>query len=333
MGATSEPDELDGQPADHGWRLWLLARANRWLVTAAVLAAVFISMVALGVANPSPLQEAIAASDPIDTLFQAFVGAIITGVTLVVTINQLVLSQELGPLGDQRSRMEGAMAFRSDVEDATAVGVSPNDPGEFLAALVAATGTHADAVADAVQNADPDVRREIEEYVSTLNDEVDSVQDRLADAQFGTFDVVWEALDFTYSDRIYEGRRLRTVYGDDLSAEAQNAIDDLVEILAFFGPAREHFKTLYFQWELINLSRAILYSAIPALVVAAAMIVYFDAQAVPGVTLGLSNDVLVVSAATTVSVVPFVLLLSWVLRVATVAKLTLAMGPFVLQER
>jgi hypothetical protein len=333
MGDTSGGGVGEEQAAGHDWKLWMLARADRWLVTAAVLAGLFVTLVVLGVLDPSPLEQAIATSSPVDTLFQAFTVSIITGVTLVVTINQLVLSQELGALGDQRERMAGSEQFRSDVEEATAVGVSPADPGRFLAALVAAAGTRADAVSAAVADADDrNLRTTVDDYAAEVRADVDAVQDRLAESEFGTFDVVWYALDFAYSPKIYEGHRLQVVYADELSGRARRSLDELVDVLSLFGPAREHFKTLYFQWELINLSRVILYSAIPALIVTVSMIVYFDARAVPGATLGISNDVLVISAATTVAVAPFVILLSWVLRIATVTKLTLAMGPFVLQR-
>ncbi len=40
--------------------------------------------------------------DPVETLFQALITGTITAVTLVLTLNQLVLSQELGAVGDLR---------------------------------------------------------------------------------------------------------------------------------------------------------------------------------------------------------------------------------------
>jgi hypothetical protein len=42
-------------------------------------------------------------------MFQGMTTATITGVTLVVTLSQLVFSQELGAVGDQRERMEGTI--------------------------------------------------------------------------------------------------------------------------------------------------------------------------------------------------------------------------------
>lgn len=57
------------------------------------------------------LRRIIEDHDGLEFLFSAFIGAIITGTSIVVTINQLVLSQELGAVGDQRERMQESMEF------------------------------------------------------------------------------------------------------------------------------------------------------------------------------------------------------------------------------
>ncbi|WP_128476449.1 hypothetical protein [Halorussus pelagicus] len=330
----SQPDDTMRERADESsWKLWLLMEANRWVVAGILLAGVFVSLVVLGVLDPSPLQRSVAQSDPVETLFQAFTTAIITGVTLVVTLNQLVLSQELGPVGDQRERMEGAMAFREDVEQALDSPVSPPEPSAFLQALIDESRSRADALADEVSDsADEEFRREVQQFADNLEENASEVSDRLDDAEFGSYHMLSAVLDFNYSWKIFTARRLHSEGGVALTEAADAAFDDLEDVLAFFGPAREHFKTLYFQWELVDLSRAMLYSAVPALVVAAAMVLYYDALAVTGATLGVSNDILLTSLAVTVSVVPFMLLLSFILRIATVAKRTLSIGPFVLRN-
>ncbi|MFC4447629.1 hypothetical protein [Halorussus aquaticus] len=314
-------------------KLWLLLGANRWSVAGALLAVLFVAMVALGVLDPSPLQRSVAVSDPTETLFQAYVTAIVTGVTLVVTLNQLVLSQELGPVGDQRNRMQDAMAFREDVEDVLDAPVTPPEPSAFMRELVEETRSRATALRDDIaDNPDADLRDQTTDFVGELQANADAVSDRLADAEFGSYDMLSAVLDFNYSWKIFRTRSLRNRHADSLTDDAEASFEDLEEVLRFFAPAREHFKTLYFQWELVDLSRGMLYSAVPALVVASSMIIYYDARAVPGATLGVSNDVLLTSLAVTVSAVPFMLLLSYILRIATVAKRTLAIGPFVLRE-
>jgi hypothetical protein len=316
-----------------GLRGWLLLDLNRWVLTAAVLGGLFVAVVALGTLDPVPLREAVSGSDPVETLFQALVTAIVTGVTLVVTINQLVLSQELGAVGDQRERMEGATSFRADAAAAMDEPTAPADPAAFLRALVEAAGDRADALAASVGPATDDrVRRAVEAYADDLRGAADDAGARLAGERFGSFDVLRAALVFRYGPRLHEARRLRGAH--DLDPETAAALGAVEETLALFGPAREHVKTLYFQWELIGLSRAVLYAAVPALVVAVSMLLFgSDAGVVTGTVLGVDALLLTVAAATAVGLLPFALLLSYILRIATVAKRTLAIGPFVLRDR
>ncbi|GAB3689750.1 hypothetical protein GCM10028857_25460 [Salinarchaeum chitinilyticum] len=340
------------------FKLWLLLGANRWAVAGLVLAIVFAVLAVLVAVDPVPLEDAIAGSDPADTLFQAMITSIITGVTLVVTINQVVLSQELGAVGDQRDRMQAALDFRDDVADDLDEPVSPPEPSAFLEALLGATADRAQELRDATADVeDPDARETVESFTDGLIENAETVQEGLDGAQFGTFGVVQAALGFNYSLKIYEGKRIQGLYGavadddgegDDgedgdeptenetgasLDEEATAALDDVVELLERFGPAREHVKTLYFQWSLTDLSRAMLYSAIPALVVTiAGLLVLGNAGTVGGSTLGVANQSWLVLGAATVALAPFAILLSFVLRIATVAKRTLAMGPFVLRN-
>jgi hypothetical protein len=327
-------DEMRGRVPGSRAKLWVLLGADRWAVTGVLLAGIFGVLVVFGRLDPAPLRGAVAASDPIETLFQGLLTAIVTAVTLVVTINQLVLSQELGSLGDQRDRMRGAMSFREDTEGVVDEPVSPAEPSAFLLALIDAARSRAERLADAVARCgDAQLRRQIEEFADGVVDNAESVGDQLERAEFGTFEVVLAALNFNYSRKIYRARRFRTERGDALSADADEALAELVTVLELFAPAREHVKTLYFQWELINLSRAMLYAAVPALVVAVSTILYLDdVGTVTGITLGVDNLVWVVSAAVAVVLVPFLVLLSYVLRIATVAKRTLAIGPLILRS-
>jgi hypothetical protein len=68
------------------------------------------------------------------------------------------------------------------------------------------------------------------------------------------------------------------------------------------------------------------------LVVAGGMILYVDASTFTGTTAGVTDLVWVVSAAATVSLLPFAVLIAYILRIATVTQRTLAIGPFVLRE-
>nr|WP_227229420.1 hypothetical protein [Salinirubrum litoreum] len=322
-------------------KLWVLTEANRLLVVALFLAVVIGLLLAVGLLVPDPvgfLEE----GDPIETAFQSFIGATITGVTIVVTLTQLVLSQELGAVGDQRERMQGAMQFREDTAELFDTPVSPPEPADFLRSLLSVTHDRAETLRD---SAGDDNR--LADLAQSVAENAEGVRDSLSGARFGQFEVISAGLNFNYSWKLYAARRLRAEGGggdeeegaggvdsDDgteLSADQQSALDDLIEALELFGPTREHFKTLYFQWELIDLSRVILVASIPALLVSSFMVLYYEVGSFPALVPGVPTPVLVVSLAVGFAVLPFAVLLSYVLRIATVAKRTLSIGPFVLR--
>lgn len=83
--------------ARHRYTLWVLLNANRWLLTAALAAGAFLVLIGWGVARPPPIPGVMATTDWVEMSFQALIGALITGTTLVVSINQLVLSQRSVP--------------------------------------------------------------------------------------------------------------------------------------------------------------------------------------------------------------------------------------------
>lgn len=333
-GSKSSPkDTMESRVEGSRWKLWVLFDADRRLLAALLSLSVFVAVVAASVLDIAPMRRVISQQTALWWVFSPLIGAIITGVTLVVTFTQLVISQELGPLGDQRERMSGAMEFRKDVESWLEVSPTPPDPSSFLEALVDGVQVYADDLRDAAErNEDAAARQQIDDFVASLSEQAEVVGGGLQGSTFGEFDVLYTALDFNYSWKIYEAKRLREEHADALDEETVAAIDDLVKVLEFFGPAREHFKTLYFRWELVNLSRAIIYASLPALAVSLAGVLYLAPSSFPRATLGVDNVVWFVSAATTLSVLPFLVLVTYVLRIATIAKRTLAVGPFVLRE-
>lgn len=330
---TGSGESMQERSSDPRFIQWVLLEANRWTIVGLLLLAIFVSLVVLATVNPFPVSELLQREAPVDTAFQGLVAGLITGVALVLTINQLVISQELGPLGQQRDRMQGAMDFRRDVEDQTDLAVSPTEASTFLRALVEATDRKATTLRDSVgDSTDEETANEVTNYANELTENAQDVSDQLENAQFGTYQVLGAALDYDYSRKIHTARQIQTDRSDSLTEEANETLDELLQTLEFLGPAREHFKTFYFQWELINLSYAILVTAIPALIVALTMILFFDPDLVSGTVWGVESVLLIVCLAVTIAVIPFMVLFAYILRIATVAKRTLAVGPFILRE-
>ncbi|QCS43508.1 hypothetical protein [Natrinema versiforme] len=314
--------------------LWFLVEGNRVLVASTMLAVSFALLIVLGTFGPGSISKLFDPA-PIASVFTPTIIGIIMGVTLVLTFNQFVLAEELGPVADQRERMAGAMAFRRDTENAVDRTTSPPEPSAFLRGLVEATGARADDLVAALEShpdLDDAVGRDVREYAEGIAADADRVADNLEGAQFGRFEVVKAALEYNYSWKIYTGNRVRNRHEDALPDAVEEELEGLLEVLGFFGPAREHFKTLYFRWEIITLSRSLATLALPALSVSAYMILVFEVGDVAGTTAGIDHGLLFVGFAFALGVTPFAIFLSYILRVVTVAKWTLAIGPFILRE-
>ncbi|RBI58353.1 hypothetical protein DMJ13_27080 [halophilic archaeon] len=314
-------------------KIWLLLRTNRFLVTGILALFVFIGFMLFSVFLAPSLQSEIKSTDTIETIFSAMIGVLVTGTTLVVTISQLVLSQENGPLGDQRQRMSDAMDFRTYTKDLLG-DVVPVDPSAFLTVLVEETERRSEALDRIIaRNDSSDVQDEVTEFVNSVHGNAQEVEDQLENAQFGTFDVLFAALNFNYSWKIFQIERMTADFDDELDDDQQTAFDELRTALAMFGPAREHIKTLYFQWALVDLSQYILYAAVPALVIAGGMLAFVGAETFGSATfLNIPVVTWVVGMAFTISLIPFLLFTSYILRIATIAKRTLAIGPLILRD-
>ncbi|MWG33268.1 hypothetical protein [Halomarina oriensis] len=271
-------------------------------------------------------------ADTVETVFSTMISAIITGVTLVLTITQIVISQENGPLGDQRQRMSDTMDFREYTKELTGT-PTPADPSAFLRALILESKDYAEDLRESVQNSDSeDLRGEVGEFTDSLIGNAEAASDKLEGRKFGSYTVVSAALDYNYGWKIFQIERIADDYSDTLTEETRRIFDDLKTVLSMFGPAREHIKTLYFEWELISLSQNILYLSVPALITAGFMTTYVGGTALAGGTLGVPNLIWVTSGAFAITTLPFLLLISYIARVATIAKRTLAIGPFILRD-
>lgn len=334
---TDTDDAMRKRAGESRVKLWLLLRADRLVVAGVLTTLVFVAFVAGdSVLSPS-LAAKVEAGDPVESLFSAMITAIVTGATLVVTIGQLVLTQENGPLGDQRERMDNTLSARDSVAELLG-SPTPTDPAAFLGAILGATSRRARELRESVRErdgvgpAETALREDVDELAADVVDNADTVRDRLDGAEFGSFDVVFAAIDFDYSPKIGRTERIADDHDDALTDDERDLLGDLKESLSLFAPAREHVKTLYFQWALIDLSRLILYAAVPALVVAGLMLAVVDAGTFSGNTLGIDHVTLVVGGAFAVTLLPFLLFVSYVLRVLTLAKRTLAIGPLVLRD-
>ncbi len=305
---------------------WVLVNGDRTVIAGLIVAFVFVFLTVLHWLG----LIAFVNDDSITRLAGGMVAGAFSLVTLVVSINQLILSREFSAAGEVRNQLDGVMRFREDVEETTNVPASPAAPGKLLQLLVAAIDDRAGTLPEAVSDQDDEFRELVQRYANGVEESTDWIDETLQETTFGTFDAVAAAINYDDAWQIYAARHLRNSRADAMSDEALAAFDDLIESLHQFTVAREHFITTYMQRELTRFSQLTVYYGVPAILAGMVLgLMYADLR---GATIGVMYLPYVTMALISIVVIPLALLASYILRTATVARRTTSIGPMLPQK-
>jgi rubrerythrin len=265
---------------------------------------------------------------PLFYLFSALTGGNFTLITIIVSINQLVVSRQLSTPGELREQISETNEYRESVLDTLPANeVAPVTPTEFLHLLLRATKESLARLEHGAEDIeDDDTRALIDDLVEDLTAHTNHVDDLLQQSKSGIFSALSATLTTNYSQHIYQARQLQHEYADALSDEEDDSLDELVLLLQQIDVARQYLKTLYMQDELSSLSRWLLAVGLPAVLVCIAMLQLFVASS----SAELSPVVLAVltTASITVALAPLAVVFSFVLRISAVARRTVAITPF-----
>lgn len=201
----------------------------------------------------------------------------------------------------------------------------------FVHDLLAAINDRATDLHEACdESTDDQLQDEIDDYVGTLIEQTDDIGSSLAEIKFELLETILVLIDYHNSWQLHTTRRLQATYEDALSNTAHATLDELEELFVELDASRDYLKTLWVQRELSELSRMMLYTGIPAILVAAlAIFVYRD---IPGITVPRPLIVILLSATVAISLLPLSVLLAYMGRTALVAQRTAAFGPFVSKD-
>jgi hypothetical protein len=310
-------------------RRWFLLDANRWLVTGVMLLATFVAIVVVGTFGPIPTESFLTVGISPGAVLVELLKMIASVVVIVLSINQLVLSPGLGPVGDQQDRFEQTMDLREKIEDNTNVQTSPTSPADILRVLVGEIGDQAEQLGDATAEIpDRQLRVEVESYAEGVVADADRVERQFAASRFGQFETISASLRFAISEKVQALRDVRKRYEATSSTSETEAFDDLYDLLRLFTVTREYLKTGYIRSAYIELSQGLLYIGLPSIVLTYCAAQIYSPAVFPGEAFGIDFLLIFVSGAVTVALAPFVLLLSYVFRLATLSRSTVFIGPF-----
>jgi hypothetical protein len=229
--------------------------------------------------------------------------------------------------------MSDEVSFRGYVEEAAGVAVSPATPAGFLRTLIRGIEDEAMRVRESLADEpETEATTQIAEFVAVVIDHSQQIDTDLETAEFGSFDVVSAILDYNYSWKVRTGRRLQDKHAETISEQTDETFEDLIQNIQLFGPTRQYFKLIYYQHELINVSRVLLYTVMPALGVSVYMGFAFNMGQFSGTVLGVDAAFLLISFIAMIALFPFAVLVAFTFRLITVSQRTLTIGPFILRE-
>jgi len=307
---------------------WLLLEGNRLAVTGALLTAVYVGFMLSGVIWTFEMQQVLTETPSVENILDTFLSGIILLVSVVVSINSIALSQDMTSVETQEERVRGAMDYRREISALTGGGATLSDPANFLREMVSVIEQQAEALGDQAARTGGEDAREIQDHADSIVAAVDEFTD-LDETVSSDLGVLWEALEFDYGPHMERSRALRSDHGEGLPESLDEQFEQLVETLELFATGREYFKSMYYTNEVSRLSRTLLVVSLPAIVVTATAILAINAGLLPDVWLfGLPPLQSFVATMFTISLAPYIVLTSFMLRLSTVATRTAHEGLF-----
>lgn len=311
---------------------WILLEGNRLAVTGALLTLNFLAIVGVGTIWPFEIQRLLTETQAVQTILNTLMSGIILLVSVVVSISAIVLTYDMASVSNQEDRIEGSMAFHHKLGQLAGPDETPTDPKSFLRLMAKTIRSRVNQLEE-VTDEDEEFSDDIREHVESIVRTVEQLDDSLTKAGGGEFAVLWLGLETDYASLMNQTRNLTSTHKNHLSENVEAQFNELLKSLEVFATGREYFKTLYYSREIAGLSQTLLVISLPAILFSATMILAINAGLLPEVrVLGLPPLLTFIAIAFTVALAPFIVLTSYILRVATVARRTASAGPFILSS-
>jgi len=311
---------------------WVLLEANRLAVVGALLTFTIVAMLALGHVWTFEMQLLLTETNSVQTILNTLLGGIILLVSVVVSINSIVLTHDITAITTQKDRVEGISAFRREVGHVMESEIAPTNPSAFLTTMLRVIRHRASDLEAASGELDDDVDEDLADIAEAVCTSVEHLEVRLENVEAANFGVLWLALEADFATHIDDVQAFGVGHKADMTDEQTAKFEELVEAFELFETGREYFKTLYYTREISELSQTLLVISLPAILVTSWTILAISAGTLPSVSvLGLPPLQVFLAMSFTVSLAPYLTLTAYVIRTATVARRTAAGGPFILE--
>ncbi|MFB6139617.1 MAG: hypothetical protein ABEJ26_04185 [Halosimplex sp.] len=266
---------------------------------------------------------------PLYYAYSALIGGNLNLLTIVVSVNQLVLTRELESPGKFERELDSIRELREDVGETIEEEYAPTTPEAFVRDLLDAVDEQADAVDRIARGASGDLTSDVGELVEGLRADLDRARGSL-DERVPVVELIvaLTRIDVTGAHR--SACRLRDEYADELSADEREALSELARQVRLLVVTREHVQQLFSRKDLSNLSRVLL--AVGTVVEALLLAALLAFVGLVGVGPFAPFSAPVVYASVAVGLVPLALVFAYVVRSATIAYRTASTTQFVVSS-
>jgi hypothetical protein len=310
-----------------GWeRLsrWVLLEGDRRAVALVELAVIAVFVGPIGHLFTSDVASALDDNSTVTSTVSTLLSGNFLLVSIVVSVSSVFATQEQSPLGQQFGRVQDVVEFRRSLEDVIDHDHAPADPGQLLRLLVGDILERAQALETSLSGVDVDVRADLQSYVETLGTESGEMNERLDRSGRGdTLTLLLATFDYDHDRQINDLRRIRAEHGDAIPEAADETIEEMLRLLQYLAALREYFKTQYLREAFADLSRGLVFLALPSIVVVSFTLLHLNR---------LPDSELLIGSIYLLSLAPFALLAAYVVRVAAVSKRTRAAGQFAVDD-
>ena len=305
---------------------WVLLEANRLAVTGALLTFVFVSFVLLGIVWTFEMQNLLTETSAVQTILNTLLSGMILLVSIVVSINSIVLSHDMSSVTNQEDRVKGASDFRRELSELSRPDENPSDPASFLTVMSRTIRERAQRLDD--DGLDSEGTEDIRTYASSVAEMAEKLG-AIENTGGAEFAVLWKGMEFRYGAQMERSGTLRSAHKSEAADDLEDQLDHLTDALELFAIGKEYFKTLYYSREAADLSRTLLVISLPSILITTVTILAINANMLPDVWLfGLPPLLTFVAVSFTIALTPFIVLTAFMLRMATVARRTAGGGPF-----
>lgn len=165
-------------------------------VTGALLTFVFVSFLLLGTIWTFEMQRLLTETSTVQTILDTFLSGMILLVSIVVSINSIVLSHDMNSVSIQEDRIKGASNLRRDLTKLTGPDENPSEPTSFLRVMARTIRERAQALNENTDGLDGDVTEELREHVSAITEMADTLG-AVVETDGADFAVLWKGMEFT----------------------------------------------------------------------------------------------------------------------------------------